>query len=146
MLNILRLNDYPKKMFHLDFFAGEIKLKTIVNITAPRIDQITGYFIPRITGDQICGKSNSLPSHVPIKAPTKPTIADKIHPPLSKPTSERAIEPVIAAITNIIKKSSNDILVPLLVYLKLSYLRANINFFGRFSSSTDNSVTFILHC
>jgi hypothetical protein len=76
------------------------------------MDQIIGYFIPRITGVQISGRSNSLPSHVPISAPIKPTIAERMHPPLSNPTSERAIEPVMAAITNIIKKSSNDIKVP----------------------------------
>ena len=118
----------------------------MVNITAPRIDQITGYFIPRITGDQICGKSNSLPSQVPINAPINPTIAERIHPPLSKPTSERAIEPVMAAITNIIKKSNNDIVVPLLVYLKLSFLNSKFNFYERFWFQTVQRGTLILHC
>ena len=84
----------------------------MVNITAPRIDQITGYFIPRITGDQICGKSNSLPSQVPINAPINPTIAEMRHPPFLKPTRDFANEPVIAAIMNIIMKSIKYIQSP----------------------------------
>ena len=109
-------------------FFGEIKVNTKLKITAPRIDQINGYFIPRIIGDQISGRSNSLPIQVPIIAPIKPTIAERIHPPRSNPTNLRAIEPVMAAIINRIIKSSNDTLSPEIVYPKIIFLYSNPNY------------------
>ena len=109
-------------------FFGEIKVNTMVKITAPRIDQINGYFIPRIIGDQISGRSNSLPSQVPMIAPIKPTIAERIHPPRLNPTNWRAIEPVMAAIINRIIKSSNDTLSPEIVYPKIIFLYSNPNY------------------
>ena len=98
-----------------------------MKITAPRIDQINGYLIPRIIGDQISGRSNSLQIQVPIIAPIKPTIAERMHPPRSNPTNLRAIEPVIAAIINRIIKSSNDTLSPEIVHPKIIFLHSNTN-------------------
>lgn len=109
-------------------FFGEIKVNTMVKITAPRIDQINGYFIPRIVGDQISGRSNSLPSQVPMIAPIKPTIAERMHPPRLNPTNWRAIEPVMAAIINRIIKSSNDTLSPKIVHPKIIFLYSNLNY------------------
>lgn len=109
-------------------FFGEIKVNTKVKITAPKIDQINGYFTPRIIGDQISGRSNSLPSQVPIIAPIKPTIAERIHPPRSNPTNWRAIEPVMAAIINRIIKSNNDTLTPKIVHPKIIFLYSNPNY------------------
>ncbi len=109
-------------------FFGEIKVNTMVKITAPRIDQINGYFIPRIIGDQISGRSNSLPSQVPMIAPIKPTIAERMHPPRLNPTNWRAIEPVMAAIINRIIKSSNDTLSPEIVHPKIIFLHSNPNY------------------
>ncbi len=109
-------------------FFGEIKVNTMVKITAPRIDQINGYFIPRIIGDQISGRSNSLPSQVPMIAPIKPTIAERMHPPRLNPTNWRAIEPVMAAIINRIIKSSNDTLSPKIVHPKIIFLCSNLNY------------------
>jgi len=82
----------------------------------------------RIIGDQISGRSNSLPSQVPMIAPIKPTIAERIHPPRLNPTNWRAIEPVMAAIINRIIKSSNDTLSPKIVHPKIIFLYSNLNY------------------
>ncbi len=99
-----------------------------MKITAPKIDHINGYFIPRIIGDQISGRSNSLPSQVPIIAPIKPTIAERMHPPRLNPTNWRAIEPVMAAIINSIIKSNSDTLSPKFVHPKIIFLCSNPNY------------------
>lgn len=75
-------------------------LSSAVNNAAPIIDQITGNSVLPNFSVNNSGRFSSRESHVPIKAPIKPTRIEIKQPLFVNPESDCPIEPVIPAMIN----------------------------------------------